>query len=194
MNFLGNVDQTTLDIVATENITLNNSQNENYVILKIITNGLLKNPDIKYDIDISKSSDIDPEIKNKIRTNEDMRNNYFLNLLLFKNFEINSSGISSNILNIFDKMTYSNSEKKNKFQLSITNDKLLLDNSSDLDISYKFSDKFEISKKQKISTKKLKFKDLSENLEIQYSIDNNLKMYTDIGKDKALKIGIKIFN
>jgi hypothetical protein len=193
VNFFGNIDQATLNIVATENIILGKSKDENLVTLKIITSGLLENPNIKYDIDLSKSQNIAADIRSKIKTNEERRNNYFLNLLLFRNFEGNFSNISSNILNLFER-TIKKSDAKNLFQISLDSDKLFPDNLSNLNVVYNFSDKFEISKKQKISNKMFNLRDLSEDLEVRYSINDDVKVYTNIEKNQTFNLGFKIFN
>lgn len=188
-NFLGDISAATLDIVATEDIFMNDSD-ENVVTLKVLTTGLIQDPELKYDIDLSKSKNIDPKIKSKITTNDDMRKYYFLNLLLFRNFEPNSS-INPDLFNIF-KEPIKILDKKSNFKINLKTEKIFIDNTSNLDLGYTY-DKFEILKQQKISNKKMDLEDLLDDIEVRYAINKDSQFYTNLKKNK-IKFGIKLFS
>ncbi len=186
LNFLGDISSATLDITASEEIILNDS-NENIVTLKVTTSGLIQDPEIKYDIDLSKSKNVNADIKNKIASSEDMRNYYFLNLLLFRNFESSSVNISTDIFNFFNK-TINISNEKRKFGINLNSDQFLAKKLFKVDLSFTY-DKYEISKG--ISNKKQDFKNLIfDDIEMLYSINKDSKLYTSVKKNK-IKFGFK---
>ena len=189
VNFLGDVNSATLDIAATEDVILNDS-NENIVTLKVITSGLIQDPEIKYDIDLSKSRNVNADIKNKIAVNEDMRNYYFLNLLLFRNFESNSINLGTDVFNFFNR-TMKISDEKSNFWINLDSDKLLSKRLFKVDLGFAY-DKFEFSKE--ISNKKQDFKDLIfDNIELLYAINKDSKLYTSVRKNK-IKFGLTYLN
>lgn len=186
IKFSGDFNLTTLNVTAEKKVFLDDDIDTNFVILKILCEGLINDIKIKYDIDLSKGK-ISANLKNKIKNENDLQNQ-FINLFLFDQFQSDSLNLRNNYIN---KNIEKKFNKNNKIRVNFESSTYSLDNVK-YDVKYIYGNKFIIKKRQKYLNKNFSIDDLMEDFNISYKINNDINFFASMGHEKNINLGFQI--